>query len=198
MVHTDQGRNFESDLFQAFCKVLEIAKTRTTPYHPASNGQVEVFTRTILQMIIAYVSPGVKDWDEHLPLSMALHSMKNRSTGFPANMLMLGREVIQPIDLMLGIPIQTPQDPPTWVANLTSNLSKIHKLAREKISETQLRQKRDYDLMVFQRSFKRGDIVYLRDSSTQIWHKFQSETPLDWSIFGHKSSSTNLCTSRET
>ena len=168
-VHTDQGRNFESDLFQAFCKVLEITKTRTTPYHPASNGQVEVFNRTILQMIQAYVSRGVKDWDEHLPLiSMALHSMKNRSTGFSANMLMLGRENIQPIDLMLWIPSHTPQDPPTWVANLTSNLSKIHKLAREKIGETQLRQKRDYDLRVFQRSFKRGDIVYLRDSSTQI------------------------------
>ena len=102
-VHTDQGRNFESDLFQAFCKVLEITKTPTTPYHPASNGQVEVFNRTILQMIRAYVSRGVKDLDEHLPLiSMALHSMKNRSTGFSANMLMLGREVIQPIDLMLG------------------------------------------------------------------------------------------------
>ena len=67
---------------------------------------------------------------------------------------------------MLGIPRHTPQDPPTWVANLTSNLSKIHKLAREKIGETQLHQKRVYDLKVFQRSFKRGDNVYLRDSST--------------------------------
>ena len=43
--HMDQGRNFESDQFQAFCKVLEITKT---PYHPASNGQVELFNRTIL------------------------------------------------------------------------------------------------------------------------------------------------------
>ena len=31
-VHADQGRNFEKDLFQAFCKLLEITKTRTTPY----------------------------------------------------------------------------------------------------------------------------------------------------------------------
>lgn len=168
-VHTDQGRNFQSDLFQAFCKVLEITKTRTTPYRPSSNGQVEVFNKVILQMIRSYVSRGLKDWDEHLPLiSMALHSMKNKSTGFSANMLMLGREVIQPIDLILGLSKPTPLDPPTWVANLTSNLSKIHILAREKIGETQLRQKRDYDLRVFERSFKEGDVVYLRDSSTKI------------------------------
>ena len=75
-------------------------------------------------------------------------------------MLMLGREVIQPIDLILGLLRPAPQDPPTWVANLTSNLSKIHNLAREKICETQLHQKRDYDLRVFERSFKEGDVVY--------------------------------------
>lgn len=168
-VHTDQGRNFQSDLFQAFCKVLEITKTRTTPYRPSSNGQVEVFNKVILQMIRSYVSRGLKDWDEHLPLiSMALHSMKNNSTGFSANMLMLGKEVIQPIDLILGLSKPTPLDQPTWVADLTSNLSKIHILAREKIGETQLRQKRDYDLRVFERSFKEGDVVYLRDSSTKI------------------------------
>ena len=168
-VHSDQGRNFQSDLFTAFCKLLEISKTRTTPYHPSGNGQCEVFNRTILQMVRSYVSRGLKDWDEHLPLiSMALHSMKNNSTGFSANQLMLGREVIQPIDLILGIPKPTPQDPSDWVKQITYNLSEIHNLAREKIGKTQLRQKRDYDLRVFERSYKIGDVVYLRDSSTQI------------------------------
>ncbi|MCG8035188.1 MAG: DDE-type integrase/transposase/recombinase [Candidatus Thiodiazotropha taylori] len=168
-VHTDQGRNFESELFQAFCKLLEITKTRTTPYHPSGNGQCEIFNRVILQMIRSYLSRGVRDWDEHLPLiSMALHSMKNKSTGFSANMLMLGRETIQPIDLIIGLPKPTPQDPPTWVANLTRNLSNVHDLAREKIGQTQLRQKRDYDLRVLQNSYHPGDVVYLRDSSTKI------------------------------
>ena len=37
-VHTDQGKNFTSDLFVAFCKLMEITETRTTPYHPAGNG----------------------------------------------------------------------------------------------------------------------------------------------------------------
>ena len=168
-VHTDQGKNFTSDLFLAFCKLMEITKTRTTPYHPAGNGQCEVFNRTILQMVRSYVSRGKKDWDEHLPLiSMALHSMKNKTTGFSANQLMLGREVIQPIDLILGLSEQSPQNPPNWVGTLAQNLSEIHNLARKKIGETQLRQKRDYDLRIFERSYNVGDVVYLRDSSTEI------------------------------
>ena len=50
-VQSDLGRNFESNLFQAFCQLLEITKTRTTPCHPSGNGQVEVFNSVILQMI---------------------------------------------------------------------------------------------------------------------------------------------------
>lgn len=30
-MHSDQGRNFESSLFQKFCKILKIKKTRTAP-----------------------------------------------------------------------------------------------------------------------------------------------------------------------
>ena len=69
---------------------------------------------------------------------MALQSMKIKSTGSSANMMMLGREVYQPINLILGLPRPTPLDLPTWVLNMLSNLSDIHKLARERIGETQL------------------------------------------------------------
>ena len=168
-VPSDQGRNFESNLFQAFCQLLDITKTRTTPYHPSGNGQVEVFNRVILQMIRSYPSRGVRRWDENLPLiSMALHSMRNKSNGFSANMMMLGRETTQPIDLILGLQRHTPQDPPNWVAKLNRNLSRVHSLARETIGKTQMRQRKDYDLRVLIHPYQVGDVVYLLDSSTKI------------------------------
>jgi hypothetical protein len=42
-IHTDQGKNFDGNLFSALCEALEVAKTRTTPYHPSSNGQMECY-----------------------------------------------------------------------------------------------------------------------------------------------------------
>ncbi|VDI78715.1 Hypothetical predicted protein [Mytilus galloprovincialis] len=36
-IHSDQGRQFESLLFQEMCCILNIKKTRTTPYHPKSD-----------------------------------------------------------------------------------------------------------------------------------------------------------------
>ena len=48
-IQSDQGGSFQGELFQSFCKLLEISKTRTTPYHPSENGQCEVFNKVILQ-----------------------------------------------------------------------------------------------------------------------------------------------------
>ena len=39
-LHSDQGRNFESDVVAGVCRLLGVAKTRTTPYHPQSDGLV--------------------------------------------------------------------------------------------------------------------------------------------------------------
>ena len=39
-IHTDQGKNFDGKLFATVCDLLQITKTRTTPYRPCSNGQV--------------------------------------------------------------------------------------------------------------------------------------------------------------
>ena len=42
-LHSDQGRQFESHLMTEICKLLGIQKSRTTPYHPQSDGMVERF-----------------------------------------------------------------------------------------------------------------------------------------------------------
>ena len=50
-LHSDQGRQFESHLMTEICKLLQIKKTRTTPYHTQINGLVERFNRTLLAML---------------------------------------------------------------------------------------------------------------------------------------------------
>ena len=71
--HSDQGRNFESQLFVELCKLLEISNTRLAPYHPQSDGLVERFNQTLQQILKTLVSKARDEWDQLLPyVTMAL------------------------------------------------------------------------------------------------------------------------------
>jgi len=45
VVHSDQGRNFESTMLKQSLEAFGIAKSRTTAYHPEGDGMVERFNR---------------------------------------------------------------------------------------------------------------------------------------------------------
>ena len=103
-IHTDQGRNFEGILFNEMCNLLGINKTRTTSFRPSANGQVERLNYSIAQIIRCFVGEKSEVWDEYVGLAAsAIRATVHRSTGFIPNMLMLGREVRCPINLMLKL-----------------------------------------------------------------------------------------------
>ena len=56
-VHSDQGRQFESELLKQICNLLQIKKTHT---RPQGNGIVERFNRTLQNMLAIAVgkAPG--------------------------------------------------------------------------------------------------------------------------------------------
>ena len=64
-ITTDQGRQFESQLFHSLARLCGIHLTRTTPYHTASNGLVVRLHRTLKAGIMRHADD---QWTETLPL----------------------------------------------------------------------------------------------------------------------------------
>eukprot|EP00731_Ephydatia_muelleri_P000713 Em0001g713a len=69
IVHSDQGRSFESSVVQSTLDAFGVVKRRTTPYHPQGDGMVERFNRSLLQLLRTYVERQ-EDWEQHLPLAL--------------------------------------------------------------------------------------------------------------------------------
>ena len=65
-IHSDQGRQFEGAVYQEMCKLLNVKKTRTTLYHPESDGMVERYNRTLARMLSGFVNAEHSDWDQFL------------------------------------------------------------------------------------------------------------------------------------
>jgi cleavage and polyadenylation specificity factor subunit 1 len=93
-ISTDQGRQFESELFQQLAKRLGAVKLRTTSYHPQSNGKVERWHRAMKAAIMAY---GSEQWTRVLPLILlGLRSAVNTDEGVSAAQLTYGTELRLP------------------------------------------------------------------------------------------------------
>ena len=90
---------------QELCLLCGVHKTRTTPYHPASDGLVERFNRTLPMMLAMFAGENRDDWADLLPAVM----MAYRSSVFSPYRLMFGEECTLPIDV--GLPCQDPDLP---------------------------------------------------------------------------------------
>ena len=66
-ITTDQGKQFESELFRNLAKLCGAKVQHTTPYHPQANGKIERLHRTLKTAIRAHNNP---KWTEALPTTL--------------------------------------------------------------------------------------------------------------------------------
>ena len=67
VIHSDQGRNFESLLFREMLTAFGVQKSHTTAYNPQGDGMVERLNRSLLQLLRCYTQQE-NDWEQCLPL----------------------------------------------------------------------------------------------------------------------------------
>ena len=162
-IHSDQGRNFESTLFQEVCRLLGIRKTRTTAYHPEGNRMVERFNRTMGAMIRSLIGEEHDNWDKILPLTlMAYRSSVHETTQQTPHMMLFGREMTVPLALTMSeLPtslVEQDELEHTW--DLREKLAKVHRRAREVTGQAMRRQKLQHD---------RGAMGHRRDVGDLVW-----------------------------
>ena len=161
VIHTDQGTNLESNLFKEICKLLGIAKTRTSPYHPQCDGQVERMNCTLVELLSLNVPNPTDNWDLDLGLTlMAYCSAVQSSTGFTPYFLLYGKEMRLPLYIIYRFPSQD-LSRTQYAQEIRRVLERAYDTARSKLQLSHERQKDYYDRRTRGERFKTGDSVWL-------------------------------------
>lgn len=156
VLHSDQGRNFESAILRQTLDAFGITKSHTSAYHPQGDGMVERFNRSLLQMLRAFVDKNA-DWERYLPLMLyAYRTAVHSSTGVTPFQLMFGRS-----PATSSSSPTTAFDPESYSAHLQAKLMEMHDFVQKQTTTAARRQKQQYDVHAQERNFHVGDPVWL-------------------------------------
>lgn len=121
-VTTDQGRQFESQLFGKLEKLLGFTRQRTTAYHPQANGLVERFHRHLKGALMCHEEP----WTDVLPMVLlGIRTAWKEDIKATAAEMIYGETLRIPGDFISNKQEQLNVEPEDYVIQLRRHIRKL-------------------------------------------------------------------------
>ncbi|CAH1258182.1 WDR1 [Branchiostoma lanceolatum] len=157
LLHRTAGRyqrpQYESHLISELCTRLGIRKTRTSPYHPQADGQVERFNRTMKDILAKCLAGRENDWDRILPhVALAYNTSRHTTSKRSPFYLVHGREAHLPVDVACQLPATT-----AHLADLTTAITSV----RDAIAQSHQTQDQHQAPRINYHQYRVGDRVWL-------------------------------------
>ena len=137
-------------------------KSKTTPFHPLSDGRTERMNRTLFQMLRATCQENPQEWPHKLENVMSAYRMTvHKVTGITPNLAMLGCAVMLPATLIA----RPPEEPVSTVIPFNQSLQdcliEAHSRVRKATQSVAKIQKSHFDKGVEEYQFTVGQLVWL-------------------------------------
>ena len=171
-IHSDQGRDFESQLVKDLCSLYNIKKSRTTSYRPQGNGQCERFNRTLHNLLKTLPPEKKKKWPELLDSVVYFYNTTPHSvTGYSPFYIIFGREPRR----MSHICVEEDSDvnPDDWISIHQRKLQDAYKVVQERMKSAASKRKLVFDKKAKSDELSVGSQVYLRNRSVKGRNKIQ-------------------------
>ena len=165
---SDNGTEFKNNLMDQVLQQLGIEHIFSSPYHPQSNGKLEVFHRYLKPTLKKLWEKNPANWDRYINQVLASYrATSNLATAETPFFLFYGRDpnlplhqLLEPMQWFLG-------DPKLWLLNLETHCLALA-IAKKTLDEHCFRTTQKTTDWV-PPSFKIGDRVYFRNKQPGKW-----------------------------
>jgi hypothetical protein len=160
-IHSDQGRQFTSEIFKEVCSRLGVKKTITPAYNPKSN-RVERAHKDLNAVLKAITDETEQDWEQALSMALfAMRTARNRHTGVTPFFAMFGREAQTSVDLMYGEVGQKGPKQSLYGWELERRMLSAHRHMRENLQVAVERSRMNYNGKLKGQPLQVGEEVWL-------------------------------------
>ena len=165
VIVSDQGAQLTGKVMEELCSMYGVDKIQTSPYWPQSNGLVERFHGTLVPLL-KKCSERKTDWVKFLPLALyAIRLMPNSATGASPYLLVHGRELHSPVDLLYNGWVEKRlerKDVSQWAQKVAERVELLRESACLKQSQTLECRKAKFDKNARERELVPKDLVLVR------------------------------------
>ena len=104
-LHSDGAQNVHGEIMKELCQLIGTVKSKSSRLHPQGDGMSEAMVKVVKNAIKKQVDKYGLDWDKYLQsTAFAVRSSINTSTKFCPAELVLGENLMRPIDVSVVEP----------------------------------------------------------------------------------------------
>ena len=165
---SDNGTEFKNNLMDQVLKQLGIERIFSAPYHPQSNGKLEVFHKYLKPTLKKLCEKDPSNWDQYLNQVLASYRVTpNLATAEMPFFLVYGRDPNLPLHQLLEPMQQFLGDPDSGMLNLEAHRLTLA-IAKKTLDENHFKTAQK-TMDRTPPSFKIGDRVYFKNKQPGKW-----------------------------
>lgn len=166
-LQSDQGTEFNNEVFEQICKLLEIKQTFATAYHPQTIGALERNHRCLNEYLRSFTNTHHSDWDDWTKFyAFSYNTTPNTEHGYTPYELVFGRKAILPHDLQDNISFVQPlYNPEQYLQELRFRLQNTNTNARRNLLQQKQKRQEVCNRKTNPTELKIGDLVYLSNEN---------------------------------